>query len=187
MSLVDWRGLAEAQGTIREIEGGRSEFGGTQVGLRAIETLLGEAVLIDAANHYLTHAVGTGTELAKSVIQCLRPHSVANHCLQLFREADSGEEAGDAIELLRHVARAPMLEHFAEIMESPHDGARAWGIAMLDSLWMAGELEIEDGWPYLEAGFNDISEIVRRRASGLKEMWEQELLLEAERLKEMEG
>lgn len=185
MSLVDWRGLAEAQGTIRNIEGGRSEYGGTAIGLRAIETLLGDATLVDAADYYLTRA--PGYELAKSVIQCLRPDSAANHCLQLFREADSGEEAGDAIELLRHVARAPMLEHFAEIMESPHDGARAWGIAMLDSLWMAGELEIEDGWPYLEAGFNDISEIVRRRASGLKEMWEQELLLEAERLKEMEG
>ena len=68
----------------------------------------------------------------------------------------------------------PILENFDELMASANPAARANVVRILDGLWMAGELEVEDGWVYLEKGLNDSDERVKNAALGLKEMWDEE-------------
>lgn len=47
-------------------------------------------------------------------------------------------------------------------------------MCVLDGLYMAGELEIEDGWSFLEIGLNDEDTGVVMQAERIKEMWERD-------------
>ena len=49
-----------------------------------------------------------------------------------------------------------------------------WAVSLLDDLWMAGELEVENGWPYLLRAIRDPSPNVVEQAKGIAEMWDDE-------------
>src|SRR5262245_25985198 len=92
---IDWRALAERLGALRA--GGES--GGSELGRRALEAILGPEALRAAVDYY---AAGLpGAELARSVLALLRPWPAMERCLEVWR-SDAGSTARRAaVELLR--------------------------------------------------------------------------------------
>lgn len=177
---VDWRALARKLGTISFTDGGWSERGGGSVAARALNLIIGENLAVGAVDFYLSHE--PGREVARSVLRMLRPSSATERCLEIFRSDPDSEVASHAIELLRSISNSPVLEHFDELMASQNANTRAWTMCVLDGLYMAGELEIEDGWSFLEIGLNDEDTGVVMQAERIKEMWERDREILAKRV-----
>ncbi len=169
---VDWRDLADALGTIEFTDGGHSELSGSGAAARALNLIVGNNIGADAADFYLSHQ--PGSELARSVLRLLRPKSAIERCLEIFRSAPDSQEACDSVELLRSIATPWVLEHFDELMSSHNETTRMWAVSLLDDLWMTGELEVENGWPYLLRAIRDPSPNVVEQAKGIAEMWDDE-------------
>lgn len=169
---IDWRAIADELGTITFTDGGHTESGGTQIATDALNIIVGNQIAVSAVDFYLSHV--PGYEVARSILKLLRPADATHRCLEIFRHSPDSDEACDAVELLRSIATNATLEHFDELFRSKNARTRVWTVGMLDDLWMAGELEIDDGQPYLEIALKDPDQGVVTRANYLKELWQRE-------------
>jgi HEAT repeat protein len=177
---VDWQALAERLGTITWRDGGgRSESGGTDVACRALIEVLGDEFVLDAVDCYLEQ--GPGSEAARSVLQLLAPPRAMERCMEIFRSSSDPETLRWAIILLRWVADRRALEWYEEIMAHEDDLVRAWGMRVIDQLYMRGVVEPEEAIILLEPARADGSDVVRSNAEQIVEMLEHDMALEQAR------
>lgn len=181
MKQIDWRCLAEKMGTITWNDSGHSESGGTVLAKQALVEIIGDKIFCAAVDFYVSHE--PGYELARSVLLLLNPPAAMDRCMELFRNADDAQQATDAIELLRVVADKRALNWVPEIMASDNSGVRVWGVSLLDQLWMAGEIEPDDGRPFVRAALCDVAQNVRDQAQQVLEMWDESERLELEKMR----
>jgi hypothetical protein len=161
---VDWRGLANTLGTITWTETGRSESGGTDVACDAIAQILGDALLRDAVDFYVSGE--PGNQIARSILMLLKPLAAMERCREIFREPSDGQEAADAINLLKMVADRRVLSWIPEFMQSENVGVRVWTLGILDQLLIMQEaITPKEAAPFFKQALADPSKDVRDQAS----------------------
>jgi hypothetical protein len=173
---IDWRALAEALGAVTYTEGGRNEIGGTKTAEAALTFIVGDDLLRDAVDYCVTGE--SGAETARSVLRLLRPQVARDRCMEIFRAAEGRDQGAYAIYLLSDVADLSVLEWIPEIQANPNPLARAYSVRIIDQLWMIGDIEPDEGRPFLEATLRDTDEMVRRAPENLLEMWERDAAIE---------
>ena len=169
MTHVDWSALAQQMGTVRVIDGGRAERGGTAIGYDAVARIVGEDVIVSAVEHHLTYELGS--ELARSVLMVLRPYVAMERCLEIFRTSEDSETKASAICLLNYISDRRVLEWLPEITSSADPAVRVWAVGVIDQLLiMQNEIELEEAMPFVTALLNDPDAGVGERAGQLMEM-----------------
>lgn len=172
---IDWRGIADTIGTINWTEHGRSEKGGTQVGIDALIQIIGDAALRDAVDFYVT--MQPGFELARSVLLVLRPPAAMERCREIALVSGDEQEAADAANLLQVIADRRVAEWLPELIASKNDGVRAWTVGIIDQLLiMREEVELEEVLPLLCQALEDPCEAVESRARQVLEFAEEAAL-----------
>lgn len=174
MNVVDWGRLADQLDTVIWTNGHS-----TKIACEALAAIIGDNELCAAVDFYLSHQ--PGFEVARSVLQLLSPPAAMERCRERFRQASNEGEAADTIELLRWVADKRVLGWMDEFQTSDSLLVRSWAIAIIDQLWMKGEVEPDEGRPYVEPALQD-SDPIRSQAQQLLEMWG-----DAERLERESG
>ena len=162
MSSIDWYDLAKTLGTITETATGRSELGGTRIAAQALARILGDEELRDAVDHYVSQL--PGSEMAKSVLQLLKPLSAMDRCHEIFLASEDDHDVSFAINLLQYVADPRVLDRVPLYLASDNDGAQYWGIGIVDQLVSFGGVELEEAMPVLRLALGHPSEKVRERA-----------------------
>jgi len=155
---VDWRALAERLGTLRA----DGESGGSDLGRRALELILGADALRAAVDYYV--AALPGAELARSVLALLRPLPAMERCLEVWRGDADPDARRAAVELLRVVADRRALAWVGEFLRDRDDGVQTWGAGVVDQLLWSGQVDAEDCAPLMEAMQTHPNEGVRRYA-----------------------
>lgn len=125
---VDWEDLARSLGSLTE----SGEASGTEMARQAIELMLGEAVMRDAVDHYVSGR--PGSELARSVLWHIHPWSAMERCYEIFRHGESLEDRRAAVELLRVVADRRAVQWLPEFFDDPDPAIRQWGAGIVDQL-----------------------------------------------------
>jgi hypothetical protein len=155
---VDWHALALDLGTLRD----DGESGGSDLGRRALEVIVGADALRAAVDHYV--AGHPGGELARSVLALLRPWAAMERCLDVWRgNADAGSRRA-AVELLRVVADRRALAWVTEFLRDPDEGVQTWGAGVVDQLLWSGQVDPEECGPLVEIMQGHPNEGVRRYA-----------------------
>lgn len=163
-TAIDWRRIADKLGTITWTEGGRNERGGTDVACDAIVEILGDELLRDAVDFYVS--CEPGNEVARSVLILLKPPAAMERCREIFRSPTDDQEAADAINLLKMVADERVLGWIPEFMQSENEGVRIWTLGILDQLLIMEEsITPEEAKPFFERALADPSKSVRDQAS----------------------
>jgi hypothetical protein len=163
MSGIDWRGIAEALGTITWTDSGRSEQGGTRLACEALVKIIGDEALRDAVDFYVSGQ--PGNELARSILWLLSPPAAMERCREIFRTSDDAQEQSDAIGLLQVVADRRVLDWIPEFQASENPGVRTWAVGILDQLLIMKDAITQDETrPLLECALADPHEAVRARA-----------------------
>jgi hypothetical protein len=162
MPSIDWYDLAERLGTITETATGWGESGGTTVAAEALSQILGDDELRCAVDYYVSRR--PGMEMAKSVLQLLKPASAMDRCHEIFLAGQDYDDVSFAINLLQYVADPRVLERVPLYLASDNEGAQYWGIGIVDQLVSFGGVELEDARPVLQLALDHQSEKVRERA-----------------------
>jgi len=159
---IDWHDLAKRLGTITETATGWSESGGTRVAAQALTKVLGDEELRDAVDYYVSRQ--PGWEMAKSVLQLLKPPSAMDRCHEIFLTSNDDDDISFSINLLQYVADPRVLDRVPLYLASDNDGAQYWGVGVVDQLVSFGGVELEEAMPVLKLALDHPSEKVRERA-----------------------
>lgn len=162
MPPIYWYDLAEGLGTITETATGWSESGGTRIATQALTQIVGDEALRDAVDYYVSRQ--PGSEMAKSVLQLLKPPSAMDRCHEIFLASEDDDDVSLAINLLQYVADPRVLGRIPLYLASDNDGARYWGVGIIDQLVSFGGVELEEAMPVLRLALDHPSEKVRERA-----------------------
>ena len=173
---VDWRDLAERLDAITYQENGRMESGGTNVAEKALALIVGDDFVRQTTDYCVSGE--PGSETARSVLRLLRPQVARDRCIEIFRMSDGSVRGAAAIHLLSDVADLSVLQWMPEIQANSDIFVRAYSARIIDQLWMGGDLEPEEGRPFLDALLRDTDDMVRNAAKRLLEMWERDAALE---------
>jgi len=125
---IDWEQLAREVGSLRE----DGEHCSSDLGLRALEVIVGEDRLRAAVDYYV--AGGRGSELARFVLWALYPWSAMCRCYEIYRSDADVATRCSAVELLRVVGDRRALPWVSEFLDDQDPGIQAWGAGMLDQL-----------------------------------------------------
>ncbi|MCA1626477.1 MAG: hypothetical protein LC742_00715, partial [Acidobacteria bacterium] len=120
-NAVDWKTLAEQLGTLRD----NGEVGDASYARRAIEILLGEEILRQAVDYYISGE--PGSELARFVLWQIHPWSAMKHCYHIYKSDAEIEKRRLAVELLRVVADRRAMGWITEFLEEADPQIQMWG------------------------------------------------------------
>lgn len=127
-SKVDWEDLARILGSFHDI----GETSSSAVATQAIELMLGEDVMRDAVDHYISGQ--PGSELARAILWHIHPWSAMERCYEIFRNGENLEDRRAAVELLRVVADRRVVQWLTEFIDDPDPAIRQWGVGIVDQL-----------------------------------------------------
>lgn len=127
-SNVDWEDLARTLGSLRD----SGESSGTEMARQAIELMLGEDVMQEAVDHYISGQ--PGSELARAVLWHIQPWSAMERCYEIFRNGKNLEDRRSAVELLRVVADRRVVQWLTEFFNDPDPAIQQWGVGIVDQL-----------------------------------------------------
>lgn len=159
---IDWYDLAKRLGTITETATGRSESGGTRIAIQALTEILSDEELRGAVDYYVSRQ--PGWEMAKSVLQLLKPPSAMDRCHEIFLTSDDQDDVSFVINLLQYVADSRVLDRVPLYLASDNDGAQYWGVGIIDQLVSFGGVELGEAMPVLRLALDHSSEKIRERA-----------------------
>ena len=162
MASIDWHDLAKMLGTITETATGWGESGGTDVAIQALTHILGDEESRNAVDYYVSRQ--PGCEMAKSVLQLLKPASAMDRCHEIFLAKQDDDAVSFAINLLQYVADARVLDRVPLYLASDNDGAQYWGVGIVDQLVSFGGVELDEAMPVLRLALDHPSDNVRERA-----------------------
>jgi hypothetical protein len=155
---IDWAALAREVGSIRT-DG--SEYGGRWAAEAALVDILGDDVIRDAVDLYLSGE--PGYELARSVLNLLKPRVAMEQCLQLV----GTEDEVDAMSLLRACADRSVLQSLPQLFANDNANTRCWAIMILDQLLFSGYVKDGEVKNLIDKALADphegVRELARRR------------------------
>jgi hypothetical protein len=126
---IDWELLR------REI-GAPTNLGGDSLAKLALARILGDESAIAAVRGYVQG--DEASELARSVLWCLRPRAAILECERIFRASQDANRRRSAIELLRGMADGSVLAWLGEVFDDPDPGVRYFAVDLLRYLGHAG-------------------------------------------------
>jgi HEAT repeat protein len=145
---IDWQALAQR---LDKLNKDRALVDGVSVDRdsekRAIEVSLEEDDLQTAVDYCVSDK--SGSELARSVLQQLRPWSAMQRCYQLFREGDA-ETRRSAVELLQVFADRRALPWVGEFLDDADPLIQYLGVEILDQLVWSGSVKDQECTDLLE-------------------------------------
>lgn len=162
-NAVDWKTLAEQVGTLRD----NGEVGDASYARQAIEILLGEEILRQAVDYYISGE--PGSELVRYVLWQIHPWSAMNHCYHIYKSDADIEKRRLAIELLRVVADRRAMEWITEFLEEADPQIQMWGAGVLDQLLLSGLISEEEAEESLEKAEKHANPSVREIADSIRE------------------
>ena len=152
---IDWAALAREVGSIRT-DG--SEYGGSWAAEAALVDILGDDFIRDAVDLYLSGE--PGYELARSVLNLLKPRVAMEQCLQLV----GTEDEDDAMSLLRACADRSVLQSLPQLFANDNANTR---IMILDQLLFSGYVKDGEVKNLIDKALADphegVRELARRR------------------------
>jgi len=166
---IDWNALANQLGLITLTEGGRNERGGTEPACNALAEILGRDAMVASVDDYIARR--PGAELARSVLSLLHPAWAMERCFEVFKSNDDIEIRRLAVELLRNVADARVIDWVPEFLGDPDPGIQGWGIGVIDQLLMNRRADIEDCECVLAGAEAHPNERVREKVRFIRELW----------------
>ena len=160
---VDWKALAEEVGTLR----GNEEVGDAGYARQAIEILLGEKILRQAVEYYISGE--PGSELARHVLWQIHPWSAMKHCYHIYKSDGDPERRRLAVELLRVVADRRALGWIDELLQEEDPLIQMWGAGVIEQLLLSGLVSEEEAEEQLEKAEKHANPSVREIANNIKE------------------
>jgi HEAT repeat protein len=160
---IDWEGLAKSCGTLQD----HGEIGGDRIGREAIAQILGEDALTSAVDHYVHHR--RGSELARSVLEVLRPAVAIRRCIEIYAAQGPIETRRSAVELLSSLGGRQELVAVKRFLEDPDDDIQAWGAKLLKRLVFAKSVTAEEAEDYMRCGEGLEHPLVRRAMSRIRD------------------
>jgi hypothetical protein len=157
---VDWEALARGLGTIHEFGG---ESGGSQLGMQAIEQILGNEFFEQAVEHYVSGK--PGFELARSVLLVTKPWAGMEHCYKIFKHSNSLIDRRMAIELLRVVSDRRTLDWIPEFLADPDPDIQIWGIGIIQQQLLWDLLSDDEVRSILESALHHHNSSIREKAA----------------------
>ncbi|AFY91665.1 HEAT repeat domain-containing protein [Chamaesiphon minutus] len=152
---VEWGELSAEIGAVNFYE--------TQLGLNAIETLLGEDFFIQAVKCCIS--LEEGWLLAEGVLRILRPLGM-KHCYHIYKTSHDIEERRNGVSLLKYTSDRKVLEYIPEFLADPDEHIQRSVIEILDQMLFWRAIDYEDIIPILESAANHPNKEVRRLAIG---------------------
>lgn len=137
-SGIDWSTLAEELGALRK-DGESCERSQARA---ALERIVGEDALRDAVDQYV--AERPGAELIRLVLGLFRPWPAMQRCMEVFDDDGNPDARVQAVELLRHIADARVLDHVPRFLDDDDPKVQTMGAGILDRLLWANEVEEAD-------------------------------------------
>jgi hypothetical protein len=159
MSTVDWGAVAKSIGV-------SPDQGGSVAAQAAICGLLGEDALREAVDWYV--AGKPGAELARSVLWQLHPPSAMRRCKELIEESSNSEVRASAVELLRVVADARVLEWVPGFLADAQCEVQEYGVLIVDQLAFSLLVSEEQAEPVLLAAETSSNAKVREYAARIR-------------------
>lgn len=138
METIDWRDLAQKLGSLHE----DGESGGSDLGRRALELIVGVDALRNAVDYYIEGK--PGSELARSVLSLSKPFSAMERCLEIARSETDIESRRAAVELLRMVADGRGIVWAEEFLRDQDEGVQAWAAGIVDQLLWSNLADPDD-------------------------------------------
>ncbi len=136
----DWKDLAEEVGSLTGpvTAEGWTETGGTEIACRALELLLGAALVRSAVDHCM--AGEPGAAVARSVLWHVHPWAAMLRCREIY--ADSGMPTRlRAVELLREFADRRVLPWIPQFLDDANDDVQVAGAGIVEELLAEGLAE----------------------------------------------
>ena len=130
--------------------------------MQALTAILGDEELRGTVDYYVSRQ--PGSEMAKSVLQLLKPPSAMDRCHEIFLTSDDQDDVSFAINLLQYVADSRVLDRVPLYLASDNDGAQYWGVGIIDQLVSFGGVGLEEAMPILKLALDHQSEKVCDRA-----------------------
>ena len=116
--------------------------GSSQLACQAISKILGEEVICEAIEYYISG--GSGSELSRSVLWHINPRSGMEYCYKIYKEDSDMERKRSAVELLRAIADASVLEWLPDFLKDTDESIQFWGGGVLDQLTFKNLVRKED-------------------------------------------
>jgi HEAT repeat protein len=159
---IDWEGLAESCGTLRD----DGEISGDHIGREAIAQILGADALRSAVDHYVHHRRGSG--LARSLLGVLRPAVAIRRCMEIYAAQGPIEARRSAVELLSSIGNGQELGVVKGFLEDPDGDIQAWGAKLLKQLVFQESVTAAEAEDYVRFGEGLENPGVRRAMSRIR-------------------
>ncbi len=127
-------------GLLARVIGSPENQGGDYIARLALARILGDEEIIRAVHTYVSW--GPGFEVARSVLWFLRPRTASLECERIFRDSHDLQERRNALELVRGIRDASVLDWLENALRDPDQGVRNWAIDVLRYLGYGGMIEL---------------------------------------------
>jgi hypothetical protein len=162
MTSIDWGALAKQVGA-------DPMQGGSLLAQAALASILGDQALRDAVDCYVMRR--PGGELARSVLWQLHPLAAMNRCRELVESSTDPDVREDAVELLRVVADARVLEWIPAFLADTQPGVQFWGLLIVDQLLFSHFIGMEEAEPIFRAADASANEKLREQAARVRRFY----------------
>lgn len=158
---IDWDRVHEILGT-----GGS---GGTSVARLALELIIGEYRFRDAVDWCVDG--GPGADLARSVLEDVRPRSAGERCIEIFRSEHDLQRRQTAVGILCLVVANNQLYIVEELLNDPDPTIQEYGAAILENLVDSRLRADPNPEPFIALAENHSNEQVREKAATIRREW----------------
>lgn len=163
---IDWRAIATQVGDLNP--DGSEKGSGTETGRRALEILIGEQNLRDAADHFISLEPGAFT--AEMVLKIIRSKIAMSRCLEIYQTEPGTERACSAVFLLGSFADHTALPWVRGFLEDSSETVRLNGLRVLQNILYdysaLSDEQLATAKELLGEAGSDPDPTVRERAAG---------------------
>jgi hypothetical protein len=152
---VNWAKLAE--------ELGAGSGYSTEIGYRAIVSILGEEFFENAVEH--TIDLKDGWCLSEGVLRILAPLGM-KHCYHLYKTSPDIEVRRSATYFMKYLGDRGVLDYLPEFLVDPDEVIQNNVIEIIDQMYFLSKLDDEELMPILESALNHPNKKIREFAGG---------------------
>jgi len=143
--------------------------GGTTVARLALELIIGEYRFRDAVDWCVDG--NPGADLARSVLEDVRPRSAGERCIEIFRSEQDLQRRQTAIGILCLVVVNNQLYMVEELLNDPDPTIQEYGAAILEALVDSRLRTDPNPEPFIALAENHSNEQVREKAQTIRREW----------------
>lgn len=139
---IDWTEVARKHDII-QADGGERMYGDKHRN-EVLADILGHESLIAAAELCINMRIGSGWNLAESILRLLRPPHVLDYCYSVYKNDTNDERRGYAVRLIGQMADRRRLGWLHEFLDDPNETVQNWAATSVERFLQYGELDLEE-------------------------------------------